>query len=210
MTKVLIVDDHPVEGAMSEYSDFEVVGEASDGREAIKKVESLRPDIVVMDIAMSRFNGVEATRQIKREYPHVKVIIFTLHSYREFIHPLIKAGISGFVLKQNPISELYTAIQMVRRGGAYFSEDVQQYLANYSELLGNGEVDEDPFGLLSDREKEIFQLLAEGLSTKEAAEILSISTKTVETHKYRIMEKLHINSMAEWIREAIRRGVVQI
>jgi DNA-binding NarL/FixJ family response regulator len=195
---------------MSEYSDFEVVGEASDGREAIKKVESLRPDIVVMDIAMSRFNGVEATRQIKREYPHVKVIIFTLHSYREFIHPLIKAGISGFVLKQNPISELYTAIQMVRRGGAYFSEDVQQYLANYSELLGNGEVDEDPFGLLSDREKEIFQLLAEGLSTKEAAEILSISTKTVETHKYRIMEKLHINSMAEWIREAIRRGVVQI
>jgi DNA-binding NarL/FixJ family response regulator len=99
---------------------------------------------------------------------------------------------------------------MVRRGGAYFSEDVQQYLANYSELLGNGEVDEDPFGLLSDREKEIFQLLAEGLSTKEAAEILSISTKTVETHKYRIMEKLHINSMAEWIREAIRRGVVPI
>jgi DNA-binding NarL/FixJ family response regulator len=100
MTKVLIVDDHPVvlegiKGAMSEYSDFEVVGEASDGREAIKKVESLRPDIVVMDIAMSRFNGVEATRQIKREYPHVKVIIFTLHSYREFIHPLIKAGISG-------------------------------------------------------------------------------------------------------------------
>jgi DNA-binding NarL/FixJ family response regulator len=186
------------------------VGEASDGREAIKKVESLRPDIVVMDIGMPRFDGVDATRQIKKEYPNVKVIIFTLQPYREFILPLIKAGISGFVLKQNPISELYLAIQAVRRGGVYFSEDIQQYLANYSELVGNGEVDEDPFGLLSDREKEIFQLLAEGLSTKEAAEILSISTKTVETHKYRIMEKLHINSMAEWIREAIRRGVVPI
>jgi DNA-binding NarL/FixJ family response regulator len=215
MTRILIVDDHPVvlqgiKGAMSEYEDIEVVGEAPDGREAIKKVEALEPDIIVMDIAMPRFNGVDATRQIKKKYPKTKVIIFTLHSYQEFIHPLIKAGISGFVLKQNPISDLYLAIQVVRRGGAYFSEDVQQYLANYFELMGNGEMDEDPFDLLSDREKEIFQLLAEGHSTKEAAEILSISTKTVETPKYRIMEKLHINSMAEWIREGIRRGVVQL
>lgn len=215
MTKILLVDDHPVvlqglKGALSEYADIEVVGEASDGREAIKKVEFLKPDIVVMDISMPRLGGVDATDEIKKKYPNIKVIIFTFHSYQEFIHPLIKAGISGFVLKENPISDLHLAIQVAKSGGAYFSENVQEYLANYFERTRDDTMGEDLYDLLSDREKQVFQLLAKGHSTKDAAEILSISSRTVETYKYRVMDKLHLNSMAEWIREAIRRGVVPV
>jgi len=215
MTKILIVDDHPVvlqgiHDVMSEYADIEVVGEAADGREAIKKIESLKPDFVIMDIVMPYLNGIEATRQIKKQYPDVKVVIFTLHSYQEFIHPLIEAGVSGFVLKENPISDLYLAIQVIQRGGAYFSEDVQQFLASYFGSTTDGKMEEDPFDLLSDREREVFQLLAEGRSVREAAELLFISSKTIEAYRYRIMEKLQINSMAEWIRVAIRRGILSL
>ncbi len=215
MIRIIIVDDHEVvleglKGALGDYEGIEVVGEASEGREALKLVESLRPDIVIMDVSMPRFNGVEATFQIKKMFPDVKVIIFTLHSHREFLHPLIKAGISGFVLKENPISDLYLAIQAVKKGGAFFSKDVQEYLANYFAGGEAGKGERDPFDLLSSREREVFQLLAEGSSVREVADLLHISPKTVETHKYHIMEKLQIRSMTEWTKEAIRRGIIHV
>ena len=207
VAKVLLVDDHQVvlggiKAALSQYSDVEVVGEATDGRKALKHIESLRPDIVIMDLAMPHFNGIEATYQIKQMDPKIKVIIFTMYSYREFIKPLVKSGISGYVLKESPISDLYMAIKVVRRGGSYFTEDIHEFLLNL------GEEDEDPFDSLSPREREVFQLLAEGLSTRQAGEILFISPKTVETHKYHIMAKLQIRTMAEWITEAIRRNII--
>jgi two-component system, NarL family, response regulator NreC len=215
VTRILIVDDHEVvleglKGALGDYEGIEVVGEASDGHEALKKVDSLRPHIVIMDISMPRFNGLEATVQIKKMHPDVKVIVFTLHSHREFLHPLIKAGISGFVLKENPISDLYLAIQAVTKGGAYYSKDVQEYLVNYFVAGEEGQSEKNPFDMLSSREREVFQLLAQGASIKEAADVLCISPKTVETHKYHIMDKLRIRSMAEWTKEAIRQGIIDV
>jgi two-component system response regulator NreC len=115
---------------------------------------------------------------------------------------LIKSGISGYVLKGSPISDLYRAIQAVKRGGSYFTEDVHEFLSNFAEE------EKDPFDLLSPREREVFQLLAEGFSVRQAAEVLYISPKTVETHKYHIMEKLRIRTMSEWIKEAIRKNVI--
>ncbi|MFX0203059.1 MAG: response regulator [Candidatus Hodarchaeota archaeon] len=207
VAKVLLVDDHQVvlggiKAALSEYADVEVVGEATDGRKALRHIESLRPDIVIMDLAMPHFNGIEATYQIKQMDPKIKVIIFTMYSYREFIKPLVKSGISGYVLKESPISDLYMAIKVVRRGGSYFTEDIHEFLLNL------GEDEKDRFDLLSPREREVFQLLAEGLSTRQAGELLFISPKTVETHKYHIMDKLQIRTMAEWITEAIRRNII--
>ena len=144
MKRILIVDDHQIvlEGlreALSERPDLEVVGEASDGLEAVKKVEMLHPDIVLMDIAMPHLNGIETTYQIKEINPDIKVIVFTLYSYREFLQPLLKAGISGFVLKQSPLSDLYIAIEVVKKGGSYFSEDVHGYLAEYVESVQSKE-----------------------------------------------------------------------
>jgi DNA-binding NarL/FixJ family response regulator len=215
MATILIVDDHEVvrEGmriALTRDGDLQVVGMASDGRDALRQVGDLRPDIVIMDIAMPTLNGIEATSQIKASFPKTKVVIFTIHSYREFLKPLIQAGISGYVLKQNPISDLCLAVQVVRRGGTYFSEDIGDFLSEQARGLASGRQGQDLFELLTPREREVFHLLAEGLSVAEAAEALSISTKTIETHKYHIMEKLGIDSMTAWIKEAIRRGVVHI
>jgi two-component system response regulator NreC len=205
--RIFIVDDHHVvlegiKAALSKHADVEVVGTAADGRRALRQIESLRPHIVIMDIAMPRFNGIEATYQIKQMDPKAKVIIFTMYSYHEFLRPLIKSGISGYVLKGSPICDLYRAIQAVKRGGSYFTEDVHDFLSNF------GEEEKDPFDLLSPREREVFQLLAEGFSVRQAAEVLYISPKTVETHKYHIMAKLQIDSMNEWIKEAIRKNVI--
>jgi two-component system response regulator NreC len=214
-TGVIIIDDHHVvlegvKAALNKYDDVEVLGVGANGRDAVKMVESLRPDIVVMDIAMPHFNGIEATFQIKKINPNIKVIIFTMHSYQEFLVDLMRAGISAYVLKQNPISDLYLAIQVVKRGGTYLSEDASTFWANHAENLINGKEEQNQFDLLSLREREVFQLLAEGLSIKEAAELLTISPKTVETHKYHVMEKLQIRTMTDWTKEAIRRGIINI
>ncbi len=214
-TRIFIVDDHQVvlEGvraALGRHHDIEIVGEATDSRTALKQIESTRPDVVIMDISMPNINGIEATLQIKKMDPRIKVIIFTMYSYREFLWPLTKAGISSYVLKQKSISDLYTAIQAVQKGGAYFSEEIHEFMAeNLDKLMLRREM-RDPFDLLSAREREIFQLLAEGRTITEAADLLCISNKTVETHKAHIMAKLKIRSMAEWAKEAIRRGIITL
>ncbi len=214
-TRILIVDDHDVvlegvKAALTRYDDMEVVGTASDGRDALHKVDSLKPQVVIMDVAMPHFNGIEATFQLKKAHPQVKVIIFTMHSYREFLVHLMKAGISAYVLKNSPLADLYLAIQVVKRGGTYFSENAPEFLADHVEQMLEKKEQREPFELLSLREREVFQLLAEGLPIKNVATSLCISPKTVETHKYHIMEKLQIRSMTEWTKEAIRRGIVQI
>jgi two-component system response regulator NreC len=215
MARILIVDDHEVvlEGlrvALEKCDGVEVVGIASDGRDALKKVQSLHPEIVIMDIAMPRFNGIEATIQIKKFDQNIKIIVHTVHSYKEFLVDLMKSGISGYVPKQNPVSDLYHAIAVVNRGGIYLSEDASEFLAKHVHDLVEASESNDPFDLLSLREREVFQLLGEGLSPKEIGDILCISHKTVETHKYHIMDKLQIRSMTEWTKEAIRRGIIQV
>jgi two-component system response regulator NreC len=214
-TKILIVDDHDVviEGLrtiLGRYDDLQVVDVASDGRDALRKVETHRPHIVIMDLAMPQFNGIEATHQIKKAQPDVKIIVFTMHSYREFLVHLLRSGISAYVLKQNPIADICLAIEVVKRGGTYFSENASEFLAEHVEQVLNHSKEKDSFDLLSLREREVFQLLAEGISVRDAASRLCLSPKTVETHKYHIMEKLQLRSMGEWTKEAIRRGIVQV
>jgi len=163
-----------------------------------------------MDISMPHFHGIEATYQIKKLDPRTKVIIFTMYSYQEFLVDLMKAGISGYVLKNNPISDLHLAIEVVKRGGTFLSQDASNFWAKHaSELTTRKKAKVRP-DKLSLREREVFQLLAQGLSIREASDMLNISSKTVETHKYHIMNKLQIRTMAEWVKEAIRRGIIQV
>ena len=203
-TKILIVDDHRVviegiKGALSEDPEFEIVGEAHNGHEAVKQVESLRPEIVIMDISMPDLNGIDATLQIKAFCPDVKIVIFTMYSNREYVVDLFKAGVSAYVLKDDPLSELTLAIKATKGGGTYFSKMAPTILLRHMKDLEKGKGSEGDFDSLSLREREVFQLLAEGTTIKRIADKLCISPKTVESHKYNIMAKLNIKSVADLI-----------
>ena len=217
-TKVLIVDDHRVviegiKSALSVSPDLEVIGEALNGHQAIKKAKSLKPDIIIMDISMPDLNGIDATLQIKKMDPHIKIIIFSMYSNREYVIDLFKAGISSYVLKKDPMSDLVSAIKAVERGGTYFTTISSEILLNYVKELDNSNKNinnTNGFESLSLREREVFQLLSEGKSIKEIAETLGISRKTVETHKYNIMEKLHAKNITELTKLAIKKGIIQL
>jgi len=214
-TKILIVDDHRVviKGIKSElcgHSEFEVVGEALNGRQAVKLAESLRPDIVIMDISMPELNGIDATLQIKKMFPDIHVIIFTMYSNKEYVIDLFMAGISGYVLKDDPMSDLILALKAVRNGGTYFSTMAPSVLLNHMKALEKGKTNKDLFNDLSVREREVFQLLAEGNPVKEIGARLCISPKTVESHKYNIMAKLNIHTMTDLIKVAIRKNIIHV
>ena len=214
-TKILIVDDHRVvikgvKSALADYPEFEVVGEAFNGRQAVKLVESLRPDIVIMDISMPELNGINATLQIKKMFPDVYIIIFTMYSNKEYVIDLFMAGISGYVLKDDPMSELISALKAVRNGGTYFSMMAPSVLLNHLKELEKDKINKDLFNSLSMREREVFQLLAEGKSIKKIANQLFISPKTVESHKYNIMTKLNIHTMTDLIKVAIRKNIIHV
>lgn len=216
-TKVLIVDDHRVviegiKSALSVSPDLEVIGEALNGHQAIKKAKSLKPDIIIMDISMPDLNGIDATLQIKKMDPHIKIIIFSMYSNREYVIDLFKAGISSYVLKKDPMSDLVSAIKAVERGGTYFTTISSEILLNYVKELddSNNINNTNGFESLSLREREVFQLLSEGKSIKGIAETLGISRKTVETHKYNIMEKLHAKNITDLTKLAIKKGIIQL
>jgi DNA-binding NarL/FixJ family response regulator len=214
-TKILIADDHRVviEGIKSclrDYSEFEVVGEALNGRQAVKLAESLHPKILITDISMPDLNGIDTTLQIKKADPNIRIVVYTMHSDREFIIDLFKAGISAYVLKEDPISELILAVKAVNGGGTYFSTMAPTVLLRHIQHLEEGKIPEGDFEILSLREREVFQLLAEWKSTKEIAHQLCISPKTVETHKYNIMTKLNLDSMADIIKLAIRKKIIPL
>ena len=214
-TKILIVDNHRVviEGIKSElrgHSEFEVVGEALNGHQAVKLAESLRPDIVIMDISMPELNGIDATLQIKKKFPDIRIVIFTMYSNKEYVIDLFMAGISGYVLKDDPMSDLIFALKAVKGGGTYFSTMTPSVLLNHMKALENGNTCKDLFNSLSMREREVFQLMAEGNPIKEIAGRLCISPRTVESHKYNIMAKLDIQSMTDLIKTAIRKNIINI
>jgi RNA polymerase sigma factor (sigma-70 family) len=213
--KIAIVDDHRVviegiKSALASHPEFEVVGEAINGLEAVEIVKSLKPDIVIMDVSMPELNGIEATRQIKQSDPKTRVVVYTMYSDKEIVIDLFKAGISAYVLKEDPLPELIVALNAVKDGGTYFSSFAPAALISHMEELEERQSQEDPLETLSKREKEVFQLIAEGRKIKEIAHELCISPKTVESHKYHIMEKLQISSMLDLAKIAIKKDMIKI
>lgn len=212
---VFLADDHTIvrKGLLSlllEQADFTVVGEAEDGREALAHVERLQPDVVVMDITMPRLNGLEATRQIKHRWPAIQVVILTVHTTEEYIFQILQAGASGYVVKQAAPSELVMAIRAAHAGETFLSPSISQTVINEYIASAQAAQFDDAFDTLTEREREIMQLLAEGLSTREIADLLVISVKTVETHRGNLMRKLHVHNLVDLTKYAIRKGVVPL
>ena len=205
--RVMLADDHAIvrDGlkALLEREGYQVVGEASDGHEAVKKAEALRPDVVVLDISMPLLNGIDATREIQRVNPRTRVVLLTMHNDDHFVVQSLRAGVSGYVLKTKAADELVRAIEEVSKGGMYLSPGVSQRLAQA--YLSQTAVPSDP---LSVRERQVLQLVAEGKTTKEIANLLGISAKTAESHRTNIMDKLDIHDTAGLVRYAIRQGIV--
>jgi len=213
--KVLIADDHALvrEGIVAFLKlcdDIEVVAEASDGLEAIEKTNKHHPDIVIMDINMPKLGGLETTVEIKKMYPHIKVLVLTQYEDREYISRFLKAGVSGYLLKKAVGSDLITALKTIMRGELYlYSSIASEVVAGY--LQGEKQADsENPYDKLSDREKQVLKLVAEGHTHKEAADMLSISVKTVIAHQTNIGEKLDIHTRAGLIKFAIQKGIIKI
>jgi DNA-binding NarL/FixJ family response regulator len=213
-TTVVLADDHVMlrhglRALFEKEEGLEVVGEAGDGRSAVRMVLDLEPDVLIMDIAMPDLNGIEATRQIKAEVPRVKVIALSMHADRRFVEGMLRAGASGYVLKSSASEELVAAIDAVTSGRLYTSKKITDVvMEGYVRKLTKPQpVEPSP---LTPREREVLQLMAEGKSTKEIASELHLSVNTVDTHRRHIMEKLDIHSIAELTKYAIREGLTSL
>lgn len=211
--RVVIADDHAIlrEGIralLKLADDIEVVGEAADGREAIERCRELDPDVILMDIAMPGLGGLEATLEIRKERPDTKVLVLTQYDDREYVQRFLKAGVSGYVLKRAAGAELAAAIRSVQKGGLVLDPLVARDALSGDAGPGAGE--DDAYVSLTDREKQVLKLVAEGKSNKEVAEILEISTKTAMSHREHVMEKLGLHSRTDLIRFALKRGVIQV
>jgi DNA-binding NarL/FixJ family response regulator len=213
--QVLLVEDHTIvrkglRALLEGQSDIQVVGEAEDGRQALEQVQQLLPDVVLMDIGMPGLNGLEATRQIKHQFPKTKVVVLTMHTNAEYIFNVLQAGASGYLIKQAATEEVISAIRAVYRGESFLSPSIStKVIEEYLRRAGKTEL-VDPFERLTSREREVLQLIAEGHSTQEIATLLYVSGKTVETHRARLMEKLDIHTIAELTQYAIRKGIIKL
>lgn len=212
---IFLADDHTIvrQGLaklLEAEPDLRVIGEAQNGREAVKKVQGLKPDLVIMDIAMPLLNGIEATRQIKKFSPQTKIIILSMHSHDRYISELISIGASGYLLKDSTGGEIVKAISAAMKGDVYLSPSISRRVIEDYLTLKKKSSREDLYTILSNREREVFQMIAEGHSTKEISGILFISPSTVKTHRSNIMEKLQINNISQLIKFAIRLGIVDV
>jgi two-component system, NarL family, response regulator NreC len=211
---VFICDDHALfrdglKAILREEPDVEIVGDAKDGREAVERVLKLRPDVVLMDVEMPELNGFEATRRITQAERKVKVLILTMYQEEEVVARCLDAGASGYVLKDASASQLVHAIETVHRGGKYLSPGaLQQVVTHY--LEGGERPGTTRYDTLSPREREIFKLLADGLSVKEIAARLGLSVKTIDVHKYNLMRKLDIHDRAGLIKYAIQKKLIRV
>src|SRR4030042_5747743 len=195
--RVLVVDDHTIVrdgicALLGLAGDIEVVGEASNGKEAIEMVKKLSPDVVLMDIAMPIMGGLEATHRLHKDFPHVKVLALTQYDEREYVFPIIEAGAYGFISKSAASSELTTGIRSVHKGDSFLSPSVAKYLVEVYRQGGTVKRTHDPYDELTDREREVLKLLAEGYTNQEIANMLSISPTTTEGNKTSLMSKLDI------------------
>jgi DNA-binding NarL/FixJ family response regulator len=212
--RIILADDHKImrEGLralLEKHNDFEVTAEAEDGLDAVRLTKKLTPHIVIMDIGMPGLNGIEATRQITAQVPSVKVIALSMHSDKRFVIEMLKAGVSGYLLKDSASEELASAIRTVLSGTPYLSPKITDVvLKDYLSTLSKTEP--SAFTVLTPREREVLQLIAEGRTTKEIATALFVSVKTVETHRQQIMEKLDLRSVAELTKYAVREGLTSL
>ena len=211
--RVLIADDHGIvrkglKLQLEQNGSFEVIGEACEGREAVRMAEELSPDVVIMDVAMPNLNGIQATNQLVKKNPQIGVIILSMHSDETYLTRALAAGAKGYLLKENADVDLDDAVISVARGKPFFSPAIANtLLEDYMRQLQQRGLN-DSYDLLTDREKEILQLLAEGKSNKDIATALNLSTNTVETHRTRIMQKLDLHSVAEIILYAVRKRII--
>jgi two-component system, NarL family, response regulator NreC len=211
--RILLADDHAIMRAglralLERQPNLEVVGEAADGREAVELAASLTPDVVVVDIAMPVLNGTEAIRQILDKESAVAVVVLSMYGEGNFVMRALKAGAHAYLLKDSAVSDLVQAIEAVTQGKSFFSTRISRILAeNYVRALEQND-SEDTYELLTSREREILQLVAEGRSNKEVAATLNISVCTAETHRSRILQKLNLHSSADLALYAVRKGII--
>ncbi len=211
--RVLLVDDHTmfregIRSLLQSYEDVEIVGEATDGREAIEKVHQLAPEVVLMDIAMPGMGGLEATRRIRREYSDVRVLVLTQHEDSEYILSMIRAGAKGYIAKTATASELVSAIRTVHKGESFLYPSAAKALVE--EYLTRAGGEETEYERLTDREREVLQLVAEGHTNREIADRLFISVKTVLRHRTNMMEKLDFHNRTELIKYAMSKGLIEM
>lgn len=213
---VFLADDHTVvrQGLaklLEGDPGLKVVGEAENGREAIKKVEDLKPDVILMDITMPLLNGIEATRQIKKIHPQAKIIVLSMHSHDRYIREFFTMGASGYLLKSSTGRDIVKAIEAAVKGDTYLSPSIsRRVIEDYLYRKETKSSREELYEKLSNREREVFQMMAEGHSTREIAGILYVSISTVKTHRANIMEKLQMDSLSQLIKFAIELGLVEI
>ena len=206
--RILLADDHAVvrQGfrmILGAQPDLEIVGEAGNGREAVELAATLRPDVVVMDVAMPELNGIEATRRLTAENPHIRVVALSMHKDSVYVREILRAGARGYLLKDSVADDLVAAVHAVARGEGYLSPAISNaVLDDYRKHVTN------PIDLLSSREREVLQMLAEGKTNKEIAVTLNLSVYTVDAHRGRIMEKLNVHSINELVRFAVRNGLI--
>ena len=209
--RILVVEDHTLMRAgicslLQSLPGIEVVAEAGDGREALTQVESHRPDVVLMDIAMKGLNGLESTSRLTKRYPDVRVLILSMHMNEEYVLQALKAGASGYLLKDAETDELVFAIQSVAKGKVYLTPSIAEHVANYFRFAEDNAT-LSRLDRLTPRQREVLQLIAEGNTTKEIANQLNISANTVETHRIQLMKTLDIHDIAGLVRFAIRMGL---
>jgi two-component system, NarL family, response regulator NreC len=210
--RILLADDHTMvrqglRKVLEERPEWQVVAEAGDGHEAVRLAELHKPNVAVLDVAMPLLNGIEATRRIAKRVPQTRILVLSMYSDEAYVTQMMKAGATGYLLKDSAGVDLLEAVQSVAQGKSYFSPAVARLMSDdYARQRGP---DDDRYESLSDREREIFQLIAEGKANKEIAALLFISLSTVETHRARIMEKLDLHSAAEIVLHAVRRGVIR-
>ena len=206
--RILLADDHSVvrqgfKMILSSQVDMEVVGEAGNGREAVDLAEQLQPDVIVMDVAMPELNGIEATRRLAASVPHTRVLALSMHKDSTYVREILRAGARGYLLKDSFDADLLAAVRAIAKGDGYLSPSVSEaVLSDYRKQVT------DPIDLLTTREREVLQLIAEGKTNKEIATLLNLSVYTVDAHRGRIMEKLNLHSTGELVRFAMRKGLV--
>jgi len=211
--RILLADDHAIlrdgiRALLSDEADLQVVGEAENGRQALEQARALRPDIVIMDIGMPLLSGLEATKHIRRDVPESRVLILTMHQNDEYLAQVLAAGASGYVLKDTAGRELVLAIRQVARGEPFFSPLMTRTLTSLYLSSLEAERTHDPYDDLTIREREILQLVAEGFTNRQIAEMLKLSIKTVKTHRLHLMQKLDLHDRTELVKYAFQKGII--
>jgi len=213
--RVLVADDHAIirEGLrvmLGNQPDMEVVAVATNGREAIRLVDEQEPDVIVMDISMPELNGIEAIQQMSPRHPHMQVVVLSIHETKPYVYRALKAGAKGYLIKETAGLEVVEAVRAVQRGEHYLSQRIADLLTNASSQHLEAPIEVSPLEALSPREREILQLVAEGKTSQEIAERLSISPKTVDTYRSRLMHKISVEDMAGLVKFAIQHGVISL